>query len=128
MSKIHSKTSIKMVGEALRYAQSGMLNTYPAGPQRDGYAKIIQDLINDVNRQRPIGNDGKHGDLHTENCGCELSETEAAQAREARRRRSREAAAERVAQMPAGERAQLQRQFDASAAEARRISSRGESR
>lgn len=28
-------------------------------------------LIRVLDRHRPLGNDGKHGDLHTLTCGCE---------------------------------------------------------
>lgn len=31
----------------------------------------IQRLIHECDRHRPLGTDGKHGDLHTPTCGCE---------------------------------------------------------
>lgn len=31
----------------------------------------LQRLIDECDRKRPIGSDGKHGDKHTPECGCE---------------------------------------------------------
>lgn len=31
----------------------------------------IQHLINVLREHRPVGPDGKHGNLHTQTCGCE---------------------------------------------------------
>ena len=63
--------SVKMQREALSYAECALLNFYPAGSQRDMYAKIIADMIVEYDRKRPLGIDGKHGDLHTKECSCE---------------------------------------------------------
>lgn len=35
-----------------------------------GFTKI-QELIDAIDVIRPLGPDGKHGDRHTENCGCQ---------------------------------------------------------
>lgn len=49
--------------------------------QQDQRARLgIGRLIVDIDRQRPIGPDGKHGGRHTSTCGCE---------RESRRERRR---------------------------------------
>lgn len=57
----------KMLRETLCIAQ-GMLNEF-------GYewhhGKSIQLLIDECDRMRPLGPDGKHGNLHTDECGCE---------------------------------------------------------
>lgn len=63
-------TGPKMLREALCLAQScirssGNLST------RQAYSDIIQELINECDRKRPLGSDGKHGNLHTDECGCE---------------------------------------------------------
>lgn len=29
-------------------------------------------LMHDLDRHRPLGSDGKHGELHTDTCGCDL--------------------------------------------------------
>ena len=38
------------------------------------YQKIserLQHLINEIDKHRPLGSDGKHNNLHTPTCGCE---------------------------------------------------------
>lgn len=35
------------------------------------YAVLIQEMIDQIDVFRPLGPNGKHGDRHTENCGCE---------------------------------------------------------
>jgi hypothetical protein len=37
----------------------------------DRTREAMQDLINLLNEHRPVGSNGKHGDLHTATCGCE---------------------------------------------------------
>jgi hypothetical protein len=32
---------------------------------------LIGRLVLDLDRHRPLGTNGKHGDLHTDTCGCE---------------------------------------------------------
>lgn len=32
---------------------------------------IIQNLISECDRHRPLGSNGKHGNLHTTTCGCD---------------------------------------------------------
>ena len=32
---------------------------------------LIGRLVMDLDKHRPLGTDGKHGDLHTDTCGCE---------------------------------------------------------
>lgn len=34
-------------------------------------ASAVDVLINMIDRHRPLGQDGSHGDLHTATCGCE---------------------------------------------------------
>ena len=33
--------------------------------------KRLDNLINEIDRHRALGSDGKHGNLHTATCGCE---------------------------------------------------------
>lgn len=45
------------------------------GNQTDGinhslYNRRIQEIINELDKHRPLGSDGKHGNLHTATCGC----------------------------------------------------------
>ncbi|PBI96965.1 hypothetical protein BKP42_36250 [Rhodococcus erythropolis] len=69
-SVIHSNRTIKTVSEALSYAETALLNTYPDSEQRAHYAEVIAELLRDIARQRPVGSNGKHGELHTPTCGC----------------------------------------------------------
>ena len=32
---------------------------------------LIGRLIMDLDKHRPLGTNGKHGDLHTDTCGCD---------------------------------------------------------
>ena len=67
---IHTTSSIKIVGEALAFAETALLHFYPDTGQRAIYAGVIAHLLADVQRQSPTGPDGKHGDRHTPTCGC----------------------------------------------------------
>lgn len=68
MSTLEVEDSLKMLRETLCLAQSAL--NY-ALPHQDQHAARLGRLINDIDRQRPLGNDGKHGNLHTDTCGCE---------------------------------------------------------
>lgn len=58
--------SIKMLREDLcrRQAQSA---EWP-----NDVKVAVQELIDLVDRHRPLKSNGKHGELHTETCGCDL--------------------------------------------------------
>jgi hypothetical protein len=59
--------SPKMLRETLCLAQSALVRV-------DGHMshiEILQRLINECDRHRPLGPDGKHGNRHTDTCGCE---------------------------------------------------------
>lgn len=60
---------IKGLREALCAAQSHLLTWMPHGYQPQIFK--LQELINECDRHRPLGPDGKHGDRHTATCGCE---------------------------------------------------------
>lgn len=71
-TRIRSKHSLKTVREALAFFSGA------AGPgaQTKMYHDVLQDLVKDIDRQRPLGSDGKHGNLHTPWCQCpDKSET-----------------------------------------------------
>lgn len=61
---------IKALRETLALAETAIA-------QRDPEHRISADLerigrlIAEIDRHRPLGADGKHGDLHTPTCGCE---------------------------------------------------------
>lgn len=65
----------KMVREALCAAQSaigahGQLGA-GYGAAAPGWIAQLGVLIAAVDEHRPLRSDGKHGDLHTDTCGCE---------------------------------------------------------
>lgn len=62
--------SIKMLRETLCRAQShfGIIH----GTKYKGDIERLQQLINECDRHRPLGPDGKHGGRHTPTCGCSL--------------------------------------------------------
>lgn len=37
----------------------------------DPHSDRLQRMIDEIDRQRPLGPDGTHGDLHTVTCGCD---------------------------------------------------------
>jgi len=55
---------LKMLREVLTEAQT-------ASWRRPYRADRINALIAEIDHHRPLGPDGKHGDLHTRTCGCE---------------------------------------------------------
>lgn len=61
--------TLKMVRETLCVAQM-TIGRHDASPRCDEHIDRIQRLIEDIDRQRPLGSDGKHGNQHTAFCGC----------------------------------------------------------
>lgn len=58
--------SLKSLREALCVEQ-----TYPKPVDwPPSIASAVDVLINMIDRHRPLGSDGSHGDLHTPTCGC----------------------------------------------------------
>lgn len=70
---LHSKSTLKGLREALCAAQNALLHTKSG--LRDAQVARLQGLIDDIDRQRPLGRDGKHGDFHTATCGCGVTES-----------------------------------------------------
>jgi hypothetical protein len=70
--------SPKMLKETLCVAQSGIAElmrngmTY-AGDSMQGHMDRLSRLIEECDRKRPVGPDGKHGDRHTADCGCKTT-------------------------------------------------------
>jgi hypothetical protein len=62
--------SVKMLRETLCVAQ-GAVAAYSGSGRADEHSARLQRLIDDCDRQRPLGPDGKHRDRHTLTCGCE---------------------------------------------------------
>lgn len=66
--------SPKMLREALCLAQWTLLDHAQRGMDAGtvpGHVARLGDLIAQLDRHRPLGPDGKHGDRHTPTCGCE---------------------------------------------------------
>lgn len=66
MTKVHlaiEAKDLKMLRETLCKISTGLANHYH-----------ITNLLREIDRHRPLGSDGKHGNLHTETCGCEDKE------------------------------------------------------
>lgn len=60
---------LKMLRETMCTAQYIMSTLRNGRGQK--HSDRIQRIINEIDRQRPLGSDGKHGNLHTKTCGCE---------------------------------------------------------
>lgn len=63
--------TIKMVCETLCYAQWATNQVGYYNSRRQEHSDRLQRLINECERQRPLASNGKHGNLHTDTCGCE---------------------------------------------------------
>ena len=64
--------SIKMVRETLCVAQSAVSQNYALNlDTRARHVQRLQRMIDECDRQRPLGSDGKHGNMHTPTCGCD---------------------------------------------------------
>lgn len=64
--------SLKMIRETLSAVQNGA-----AGLTRYEHAARIGRIIAEIDRQRPLGPNGKHGNLHTPTCGCDVGQSPA---------------------------------------------------
>lgn len=58
--------SIKMLREHLCQDQARYQGQWPSDID-----SAVDVLVNMIDRHRPLGSNGKHGDLHTSQCGCE---------------------------------------------------------
>lgn len=61
----------KSLRETLCVAQVDIARSGRRHEEVDAHLKTLQSLIFDIDVSRPLGPDGKHGDLHTHTCGCE---------------------------------------------------------
>lgn len=60
----------KMLRETLCVA-AGVIGRAPDDGRKREHVDRLQRLINECDRHRPTGPNGKHGDRHTPTCGCE---------------------------------------------------------
>lgn len=64
--------TLKSVREALCAAQTAVGQSRSISEsQKDLWIATLGTLIEDIDRQRPLGPDGKHGDRHTPFCQCD---------------------------------------------------------
>lgn len=63
--------SPKMIRETLCVAQSAIAHSAAAAYRRSEHIDRLSCIIQEIDRHRPLGPDGKHGDRHTATCGCE---------------------------------------------------------
>jgi hypothetical protein len=70
MVELHCVDSLKMLRETLCVAQTRIGNSTEL--RAGEHLGRLGRLLDDIDRQRPLGADGKHGNLHTRTCGCEV--------------------------------------------------------
>ena len=61
--------NVKMTRETLCVAQHAINSAWT--PNRNTHSARLDRMIEELDRMRPIGPDGKHGNRHTDECGCE---------------------------------------------------------
>lgn len=71
MATLTTNDSVKMLQETFCLVSAIIGNSTLSDGEKHQHLGRLQRLINDCQRQRPTGFDGKHGNLHTDTCGCE---------------------------------------------------------
>jgi len=66
--------SPKSLRETLCIAQTRIVASGIDKDRQGRDVAVLQLLIDECDRHRPLGQDGKHRDLHTATCGCEKEE------------------------------------------------------
>jgi len=69
---LHLDDTLKMLRETFCVAQTALGQGGNGGSRREEHIERLGRVIDEIDRQRPLGVDGKHGDRHTATCGCEL--------------------------------------------------------
>jgi hypothetical protein len=62
---------LKMLREYLCTLQGHLVRTAASKSSQKYRSDTIQQLIDEIDRHRPLAPNGKHGNLHTATCGCE---------------------------------------------------------
>jgi hypothetical protein len=62
---------LKMLRETLCLAQNAISNSPYNKFRKMADIQRLERLIQEIDHHRPLGIDGKHGNYHTETCGCE---------------------------------------------------------
>jgi len=68
VSTMYIEDSFKMLRETFCQAQQLVLAS--SDPRAREHSLRLQRLIDECDRHRPLGPDGKHDDRHTPTCGC----------------------------------------------------------
>lgn len=66
--------NLKSARETLCVAQHTINQAWE--PNRKVHSDLLQEMINQIDILRPLGSDGKHGNLHTPYCGCSITDLE----------------------------------------------------
>lgn len=66
----HPADTLKMLRETFCVAQTQVNLHVPDTDRRQQHSDRLERLIYDIDRQRPLGPDGKHDNRHTPTCGC----------------------------------------------------------
>lgn len=61
----------KMLRETICVAQAAIGQQYPNDLRLREHLNRLQRLADECDRKRPLGSDGKHGNRHTPECGCQ---------------------------------------------------------
>lgn len=71
MTKLELEDSLKMLRETLCVAGAAIGHVYPTSSRTSEHIKRIGRIIAEIDRQRPLGSNGKHANRHTDLCQCE---------------------------------------------------------
>jgi len=63
--------SLKMLHETLCVAAAAIGHSEVGGSRTEEHIDRISRVLAEIDRQRPLAPNGKHGNLHTATCGCE---------------------------------------------------------
>lgn len=63
--------SPKMLRETLCMAQAALGHAFPSDGRLREHLDRLGRLINECDRHRPLGPNGKHDERHTATCGCD---------------------------------------------------------
>ena len=70
-ARLHLDDSLKMLRETFCVAAAAIGLSAVGGSRSSEHIDRLSRVINEIDRQRPMGSNGKHGNLHTDTCGCE---------------------------------------------------------
>ncbi len=71
MTLLRYRGSIKSLRETLCRAQTAIPHVFEDDSFTRSDLHKLQELIGEIDRHRPLGPDGKHGNRHTRTCGCD---------------------------------------------------------